>query len=139
MVSGVWASGDGAGTDYGSMPIKVKPLNVSSNELCFSFGSGSWEEGSEATTLIQDISGAWLSFSVDVHTPVTFEIDLKASNIEEQIKEYAAKKKDEVLELGDLLMDLESFGEAPLSPLSHYPWRKACFLGVPNFACIVII
>jgi hypothetical protein len=123
MASAVWASGEGTGNDYVSVAIKVKPLTVTSNTLCFSFGSGSWEEGSEAKTLIEDLSGAWLSFSVDVHTPVTFEIDVKASNIEEQIKEYATKKKDEVLEMGDLLIDLESFGEAPFSPMSQYHWR----------------
>ena len=97
---------------------KAKNMTISARAFCFSFGSGTWEEGAEAKTLIDDATGSWLSFAVDVHTPVMFELD-KATNVEDSVKEYAKKHKEDIMEMGNLLSDLEGIGEVPSCIILH--------------------
>lgn len=91
------------------------------NEICFSFGTGTFEEGSDATNLMSDATQPWLSFKLNGPShPIMFEVE-KASTTPKFVSDFAQKMKDKVMSLGALLNEFEQNGEvrATLPDLSH--------------------
>ena len=72
--------------DTGKLWVAAKDKDITTNTTTevFSFGSGSFLGGPEADTLAQDPNDAWLAFHVDTNTPVMFETDPKASDINDR-------------------------------------------------------
>jgi hypothetical protein len=89
-------------------------LTSSSRSMCFSFGSGTWEESSEAKQLMDDPQQPWLAFVVEANTPIMFEIDPKSTTVDSNLKEFAQKHTSTIFEMGKMLIDLEGLGEANL-------------------------
>jgi hypothetical protein len=82
-----------------------------STEMCFSFGTGGFEEGNDATNLMADAEASWLSFKLNGPShPVMFEVE-KASTTPKFVNDFAQKMKDKVMPLGEVLHEFEQNGE----------------------------
>ena len=90
-----------------------KDLNIVKHTTCFSFGSGTWEEGDDAQKLTEDADAPWLLFALpDSKALVQLETDPKSS-IPDTVKEYGKEHAGTTMTLEELLLDFERLGEAP--------------------------
>lgn len=79
---------------------------LGSHRELFSFGSGSWCDGSDASDAMNDAGGLWLN----CHVGLSSMIVLEKKKVPAHLGELACL--DQAVTLKDLLMALEDQGEA---------------------------
>lgn len=91
---------------------------LTSGRELFSFGSGSWNDGTDATQTMGDSSGAWLKCHVDFSSMIILE----KKKIPAHLSELACL--DQAVPLKEVLMALEDQGEVSLMILKSFSCVK---------------
>ena len=110
----------------------AKACVTSSKTELFSFGSGSWKEGSEADATMQEVDGRWLHMQLgDANARVILE--------NKSLPDAIAVKTEVPITLKELLLALETSGEVNVAVNSHLVAREGVTFKVSSCAPLAFL